>query len=212
MNRSSLNDDSLTLRARLKLATRDAILDAAAAAVASEGTANVRMEAIASRAGVAVGTVYNYFADRSELVNALLETRTQHLIDALEAPPSADGGTPTTRFVRELEHFVKVLAAYVDANRPLLHVLLEEAHERGIDPASARRRHSVLGQLLERAERLMAKGIQAKVLQKDDPVVYGSLLLGMVRGISATAITRRQGRATDSAARIVDVFLHGAAR
>jgi hypothetical protein len=70
----------------------------------------------------------------------------------------------------------------------------------------------LLGQLLERAEGLMAKGIRAKVLQKNDPVVYASLLLGMVRGIGTTAITRRHTRATDSAGAIVAVFLRGAAR
>lgn len=212
MNLSSSREDGLTLRARLKLATRDAILDAAADAFASEGAAHVRIEDIASRAGVAVGTVYNYFTDRTALVNALLETRTQGLIDALDEAPAAVAGTAGERFAGELRQFVAVLARYVDTNHVLLHVLLEEAQQRGTDSTSARRRHSVLGQLLERAERLMAKGIKVKALRKGDTVVYASLLLGMIRGVGATALTRGGLRVADSSAAIVAVFLHGAAR
>lgn len=212
LNSSSSSESSLTLRARLKLATREAILDAAAAAFAADGAAHVRMETIASRAGVAVGTVYNYFTDRTALVNALLETRTQGLIDALDAMPPAAAGTPSRQFGAELGHFVEAIAGYVDANRSLLNVLLEEEEQRGIDSASARRRRLVRGQVLERAQRLMAKGIRTRALEKGDPVVYASLLLGMVRGVGATALTRRDGRVADHTAAIVGVFLHGAAR
>lgn len=200
------------MRERLKLATRDAILDAAAAAFASEGAAHVRMEDIAGRAGVAVGTVYNYFTDRAALVHALLETRTQGLIDALDAAPPAGAAPAAERFAGDLRHFVAVLARYVDANHVLLHVLIEEEQQRGIDSTSARRRRSVLGQLLERAEQLMARGIRVKALRKGDPVVFASLLLGMIRGIGATALTRGTLRVADSAETIVAVFLHGAAR
>jgi AcrR family transcriptional regulator len=213
MNIDSSPEDGLTLRARLKLATRDAILDAAAAAFASEGAAHVRIEDIAGRAGVAVGTVYNYFTDRAALVNALLETRTQGLVAALDDVPAAGGVTAAPeRFADDLRHFVAVLVRYVDANQVLLQLLLDEEQQHGIDSKSARRRRSVLGQLLERAEQLMAKGIKVKALQKGDPVVYASLLLGMIRGIGATALTRGTLRVADSADAIVAVFLHGAAR
>ena len=212
MNLSSPREEGLTLRARLKLATRDAILDAAADAFASDGAAHVRIEDIASRAGIAVGTVYNYFTDRTALVNALLETRTQGLIDALDEAPAAVAEAAGERFAEELRQFVAVLAGYVDANHVLLHVLIQEEQQRGIDSKSARRRRSVLGQLLERAERLMTQGIRARALQKGDSVVYASLLLGMIRGIGATALTRGGLRVADSADAIVTVFLHGAAR
>jgi len=212
MNTNSSPEDGLTLRARLKLATRDAILDAAAAAFASEGAAHVRIEDIAGRAGVAVGTVYNYFTDRAALVNALLETRTQGLVAALDDATPAGAAPAAERFAHDLRHFVTVLARYVDANHVLLHVLIEEEQQRGVDSTSARRRRSVLGQLLERAEALMAQGIKVKALRKGDPVVYASLLLGMIRGVGATALTRGTLRVADSAEAIVAVFLNGAAR
>jgi len=54
------------------------------------GATQARMEDIAARAGVAVGTVYNYFEDRTALVNALLEGRRRDMFDALDravSPP-----------------------------------------------------------------------------------------------------------------------------
>ena len=58
----------------------------------------------------------------------------------------------------------------------------------------------------------MTQGIRARGLQKGDPVVYASLLLGMVRGIGATALTRGTLRVADHADTIVAVFLSGAGR
>src|SRR5450759_1515604 len=85
MKTDSLSESQLILRQQFKTATRDAILDAAASTFARDSAAPVRMEDIAARAGIAVGTLYNYFQDRSALVNALLELRTRALLDCLDA-------------------------------------------------------------------------------------------------------------------------------
>ncbi len=86
-----------TLRHRLRQSTRDAILEAAATAFNGQGAAAARMEDIAAGAGIAVGTLYNYFRDRSALVSAVLQSRTQGLLDALDeavadAARDVDGG------------------------------------------------------------------------------------------------------------------------
>jgi AcrR family transcriptional regulator len=56
-----------------------------------KGYANTAMEEIAARAGVAVGTLYNYFPSKDELLLAILRRETDTLIDAgervLQNPP-----------------------------------------------------------------------------------------------------------------------------
>ena len=84
MNPDSLTDPSVTLRTRFRTATRDAILDAAAALFAADEASHVRMEDIAARAGIAVGTLYNYFEDRTALIGALLDARSERLCAALD--------------------------------------------------------------------------------------------------------------------------------
>ena len=60
------------LRHRLREETVSAILEAAEHEFASDGLHAARMERIAARAGVAVGTLYNHFDDREALVLALV--------------------------------------------------------------------------------------------------------------------------------------------
>jgi AcrR family transcriptional regulator len=52
--------------------TRDAVLDAAIAVFGREGVRQTSMLAIAEEAGVASGTVYQYFADKEDVFSCLL--------------------------------------------------------------------------------------------------------------------------------------------
>lgn len=221
MNPASSTDSRVSLRTRFRTATREAILDAAAELLGGDGATHTRMEDIAARAGVAVGTVYNYFEDRTALVSALLEMRRQTLLEALDAAEARasagagrSAGSPATAdaFEAELERFVSALGAYMEANRFLLSVLHEEKQSRGIDARSASQGWTLLGELLVRAERLMVKGIRMRALRKDDPALYAALLVGMVRGVVTTALTRREAFSIDRTAAIVQVFMRGAAR
>src|SRR5678815_1807406 len=63
------------LRSQLREAVRATILDAAEELIAAKGLHGAGLAQIAKRAGVAVGTLYNYFDDRDALVRALFETR-----------------------------------------------------------------------------------------------------------------------------------------
>src|SRR6185437_214212 len=54
---------------------RNAILDAAEAVFAERGFHGARIQDIAERARIAVGTVYNHFAHKDEVLAALLEER-----------------------------------------------------------------------------------------------------------------------------------------
>jgi AcrR family transcriptional regulator len=215
MNPASSSEPRLRLRERLRGATRDAILEAAAAVFSAGGATQARMEDIAASAGVAVGTVYNYFEDRTALVSALLDARRRDMFDALDSavsPAAAIGADKNRGFEAELERFVAPLARHFDANRALLSVLLDEELQRGIDAKVASRRRTIQQEVLDRAERLMAKGIRSHALQKGDPAVYAAMLVGMVRGVATSALAHPDARVADSAREMVRVFLKGASR
>ncbi len=63
---------------------REQIVEAARELVARDGEA-VRMDALATRAGVAVGTLYRHFPAKSDLVDAVVEESTHDLADRAEA-------------------------------------------------------------------------------------------------------------------------------
>src|SRR5262249_18078249 len=151
----------VTLRDRHKSATRDAILDAAAALLTTQSS-HVRMEDIAARAGIGVGTLYNYFSDRTALVEALLEARRCALLANLDTVQ--DRAVP---FRDRLLRFAEILAAHFEGSRQLLTILFE--HERTPGTVQASRRQTLRGELLRRAEALAADGIKQRVLRDGDP-------------------------------------------
>ncbi len=213
---------AFNLRDRLRESTRDAILDAAASAFNTGGASAVRMEDISAGAGIAVGTLYNYFRDRQTLVASLLRSRTQVLLDALDA--AADAGQhagqhadqladrPSGAHVTaELRQFVATLVAHWDANRVLLTLMMEDLLQSGADASAMNRQHTVATQLLARAQKLMTRGIDAGLLHPADTGVYAAMLLGMVRGVVVTSVVRGDTGFAHQSDQIVRVFLSGAA-
>ena len=141
---------AFNLRDRLRESTRDAILDAAASAFNTGGAGAVRMEDIAAGAGIAVGTLYNYFRDRQTLVASVLRSRTQVLLEALDAAADVDqhvgqyaAAPSAARVTTELRQFVATLVAHWDANRVLLTLMMEDLLQSGADATAMNRQHTV---------------------------------------------------------------------
>jgi AcrR family transcriptional regulator len=97
---------------------RERILRAAAELVAERGLAEVRMEEVAARAGVAKGTVFQRFGNRAGLAVALVDAGERRLQDALLTgpPPLGPGAPPAER----LRAFLAALLELTVANLDLL--------------------------------------------------------------------------------------------
>ena len=71
--------------------TRASLLEAVEAVVAGQGAAAVTTTAIAAHAGVSVGTLYRYYADRDELLLAAYDATVERIVagcgEALSALP-----------------------------------------------------------------------------------------------------------------------------
>ena len=200
---NSLSERPVTLRDRHKCATRDAILAAGAELLATSST-KVRMEDIAARAGIGVGTLYNYFRDRTSLVEALLDGHRLTLLGNLDTALVTGGS-----FRDRLTLFVDTLARHFEANRPLLSILLEAERSR---VGQGTRTSPLIEEILRRAEQLLSEGVGDGEVRDGDPPTYAALLIGMLRGAGDAILARGTGHLTDAAPVIVDVFLKGASR
>lgn len=97
----------MSIRQRQRAVTRDAIRDAAIAVASETGFAAMTMERVAERAGVSPSTVYRYFADRDDLLGAIIAwTYGQHRIPPLSG-------------VDDIAPFQEQFMADLDANRAL---------------------------------------------------------------------------------------------
>ena len=88
---SSLDTRTVGLRDRQKLERERRIVKAAEKLFARKGYAEVAMEDVAARAGLAVGTIYNYFPSKSALLLAIVRRESESLLargrKILDHPP-----------------------------------------------------------------------------------------------------------------------------
>jgi AcrR family transcriptional regulator len=209
MNASSTSEKPVRLRARLREATCEAILVAAEQAFAEEG-ARARMESIAARAGIAVGTLYNHFADRDALWEALRGSRLEALLARIDAALEASRGTP---FRAALRAFLGALEAHWAEHRGFLTVLVHAEPSVAQAGVRAQRDRTVGEELVARAARLVRRGVAEGALRAEGADVYPVLLIGMIRAVMVREIARGAGSAGSAAAtldRVVEVFLSGA--
>ncbi|MEE8508671.1 MAG: TetR/AcrR family transcriptional regulator [Myxococcota bacterium] len=73
--------------------TVEAVVEASARVLVREGYGRATTNRIAEAAGVSVGTVYQYFRDKDEIFDALLDRESKRVVEALLAVPP-DPATP----------------------------------------------------------------------------------------------------------------------
>ena len=109
-----MSDPEYGSPARRRLAPadrREALLDRALELVAESGAAAVTMQAVARAAGVARPVVYDFFADRAALLDALLaREEARALRDVFSVAPAALAGTDLADSVtRALDSFLALV-------------------------------------------------------------------------------------------------------
>jgi len=197
------------LRARLREATEREILRAAEQTVAEQGIDGLSMSDVAAQAGVAVGTIYNYFRDRDALVGELFRDRRAAFAKALA---DAARGCAGASFAQQLTCFFRAAFAEFDAHSAFFRSALEsEAWRRHAPATDARRARRVMRQMDDRARELVQLGLAEGVLRPDRAALHGAVLFGVIHGLLAQ---RLRGLATmpvdELAGLALDVFLGGA--
>lgn len=190
------------LRERLRLETAQAIVEAAEEVFAKRGPAEGRMEEIAQRAGVSVGTVYNHFEDRDALLRELVERRKQELVRKLDAALEQARGEP---FRRQLQGFVRTLFEHFEAHRQFLAISFQSEAKNIEQPTETMR------EMKARGESLVRRGLDQHALRPAGKELWGTLLLGTVRAVLVHEL-RNPGklRVGERADAVVDFFLAGA--
>ena len=180
--RSPSETKAPSLRERLREQTSAAILDAAEDVFAEKGLNNAHMNDIATKAGVAVGTLYNHFKDRDALLLVLITQRREELLARmdgfLDQPSSGD-------FATDLGGLIKTMGAFFEEHKRF-HVImhrLEFGLSSGSYPETAERAPEMKRQMYVRMEKLIKRGIKLKALRPALADYYPYLLMGVLRSI-----------------------------
>jgi AcrR family transcriptional regulator len=190
------------MRTRLRAAAADAILDAAQEVAAARGLEGASIAAIAERAGVAVGTLYNYFPDREGLITALFKSRRALLIPRITAVAEAHAALP---FEARLRGFVRGVMAAYEEHRSFLRIALDA--DRSM-PKVKDPRQTLMVHFVGALEPIFADAARAKQIRGGHEAVYARMMQGALKGLVIWHI--EQGVPLDADVDLlVDTFLHG---
>jgi len=185
------------LRSQLRESVSIAILEAAEDLIAAKGLQGAPLAQIAKKAGVAVGTLYNYFEDRDALIRALFEMRRATLHPQLRAALTR---TPAMPFEDRLRAFVREVFSVIESHRKFIKVALEAEHLKKSTP------HDLQLAIAE----LVTAGIKEKVLAASAKDLLPVVLAGAVKAVMIRRIGDNTPLDPREADALVTLFLDGA--
>ena len=188
------------LRTQLRETVATAILEAAEDLIASNGLEGAPLAQIAKRAGVAVGTLYNYFADRDALIAALFEMRRATLRPQLRAAVTAGAALG---FEPRLRAFVRDAFAALDAHRKFVKVAIETEHHK-LTPGTASQ------DISSAVTDLVKVGIKEGVVASEHAELLSVAIISAIKGLALKRISANAKLEAADADALVTLFLDGA--
>jgi AcrR family transcriptional regulator len=193
------------MRDQARQAYREGILLAAERVFAQRGFGVSRMSDVADEAGLAIGTLYNYFDNKAELFTSLMELRGEQFFAELQgAADSSDD--PRQRLVA----MVRASLVHIELHKATYMVLVEAAavndsEIRRLCGETAEHRFTRIAALYERVFAELPLAV-AGVSRADVAAMLTGAMHGMIR---SWTLLGGKGSLSDKAEGIVDVFLEG---
>ncbi|POF30484.1 TetR/AcrR family transcriptional regulator [Roseibium marinum] len=119
--------------------TVDAIFEAAIQVLLSDGLPRLTTTRVAERAGVSVGTMYQYFPNKQALIYALSERYLEALAEKIEHTCRAHRGAPLARMVEALvDTYWRAKTERADVTRALYRSVVEMDNDSLVEAFAAR--------------------------------------------------------------------------
>ncbi len=203
------------LRDDFRSFARAAILSAAEEVLAHEGLHAARIEEIAQRARVAVGTIYNLVGDREALVREILLARHAEIVAMLAATLKTHKDRP---FRDQVHGFLLSVFTYFGQHWQFFRLVMES--ERAAPAAGSgklgqakRASHDMHLEIRKLYRELVQRGIKQGTLRANGSELYPAMLSGMLREVifqdlESQTLASPEGRADE----LTRMFLEGAGK
>jgi AcrR family transcriptional regulator len=196
-------DSKPNLREKLKETTREAILAAAVALIIND-PGEVRMEAIAEKAGVAIGTLYNYFENRQVLIDTIIDKRRStadvHIRQSLEQ-------TQGMHISARLENLFQTLLSFLERHKTVTHHSLQLKET---NPAGNGKK-SLMGMLNDYVLDMLNTALERGEIRPEYMDVYQFAISGFLIGIFTKVDEETEAtRETDFVRKLAELFMLGA--
>ncbi len=165
----------------MTLDKEEQIREAAIRVFSREGFHRARMETIAHEAGVAVGTIYNYFPSKKDLLISIFEKEMEERLAFFEQLRQS-GRTIPEQLAALLEQHFSLLRGRTELSRVLLQ---EQFNPR----EGVKERFSAFHQrLFERIEGLIQEGVDAGWVRPCNARVIALALFAVVQSVAAFSV------------------------
>lgn len=166
-------------RAETMLATRQRLLEAAAAEFAGKGFAEANINQISLAAGFAKGTVYNYFPSKQALVLALISEAGATHVEFIAGQVRALND-PAARLAR----FYEAGFAYIEANPTQARFLITTLYSPGAElQAAMYQAYQPMFRLV--AEEILAPGVAQGIFRAVELLPTANLLMTVYLGTAS---------------------------
>jgi AcrR family transcriptional regulator len=175
-------DSAPSLRQKAKAMFRQAILDAAEQVFASQGIRNARIQDIAKLAGMSVGTVYNHFAQKEDIILALISDQEGQFRAAFEPKPE----DPTDFEGAWRTRNRRVMQLVCEHRQFFAFALYEGIFESDLvraDSVFSARGDGVRMQFNSLVEDLLEQGMREGLVERQDPVRLKHFYAGAIRSV-----------------------------
>jgi len=204
--RASPAGGRVRLREQFQSYARAVILEAGEDVMASQGLHAARMEEVAQKARVAVGTIYNLIGDRDALVAEILRLRHEELVLLLSRTLEEVRPLP---FREQAERCLAALLDYFRTHRRFYQMVLES--ERSPACVHKRAAQEMVGKMRELFRELVARGVQAGALRAEVQELAPTMLMGVMREVILLDVeSQHPSSPQQRAAEVLSLFVEGA--
>lgn len=183
---------------------KDGIYEAAVRVLMEHGTEGLTMDRVAEAAGVAKGSLYNYFKSKRELVQFIHEKTIEPAKDFVAEMQEA--AMPAAE---KLEALVRMWLEHFTTNRGIFDFLFNDPRTR---EAIEERKLSSRTEAAEELKVIFDQGIADGDFRPVDSSRVAELFVGaVIVSIEQQLILGEERSAEESAAMVIDLFLNGLA-
>ncbi|NLY01835.1 MAG: TetR/AcrR family transcriptional regulator [Rhodopirellula sp.] len=181
---------------------KEAIFEATISALSEHGVEGLTMDRVALAAGVAKGSLYNYFRSKKSLLEFVYMKTIDPAFQDLEAVVASD------RTAREkLATHLRWILEHVAKHAQVFRVLFRDDTAQGLLQSSERSAREMCGQYLAK---IFDQGICEGVFRPADPLLLGRMFLGLCMGVFDSHPELERTDVREEIYRLImDMFLDG---
>lgn len=181
---------------------RNAIYDGAVAVLAEYGLNGATMDRVATAAGVAKGSLYNYFRSKDELLTFVHEKTIQPLHEANEQIAVSDQAA-----AEKIEAMIRNWRCYIGEHRATFQILIRNSSCEGVlKEARVRREQAAIDLIAD----IINQGIESGEFREVNAQYVGEMLLAAAKGMLEAEFAEETQRSDEETiGTLIAVFLHG---